>query len=462
MKQKLLFLVLLCSAFLPFKTTAQPTTLWSDNANTTWYNAGSYTFTLTTPNQLAGLAILVEGGNNFAGKTIMIGSNLDLGAHLWKPIGKNTTLTFSGIVDGNNQIISNLYVSNLTTSFTGLFGQITNATVKNIVLQNPTINAKDDAGCIAGGLLTYSYVLNCHATGVNISGTGANIGGLVGSLLGNSTISKSSSSGQVNGLQQIGGIVGSPYDFADIVECYSEGTVTGGYHVGGIAGYSAFSFLQNRYITVNNCYSRANIIATNGPAGGIYGGSTALLVVKNSYATGLITCPGVIGGGLGEISSVNAVNNYWDMESTGTTIAIGTWTGPVTAYELTGKTTAEMKSATMVNLLNQNQSDLPWTINTELNDGYPILASSTLSSQDFLTSVTDIMVYPTLVNDIVTVVSSVNLIEAKLYSISGSLVKSQNLNGNENRLDLNEIGSGIYFLSIKSEQGISTHKIIKR
>ena len=316
MKKKLLFFVFVFNLLTNFSAIAQPSTFWSDNANTTWYSAGPSTFTLTTANQLAGLAILVEAGNNFSGKTINIGNNLDLGAHLWKPIGKNTTLTFSGTVDGNNHIISNLYVTNLATSFTGLFGQITGSTVKNIILQNPTISAKDDAGCVAGGLLSYSSVINCHTIGAAISGTGSNIGGLVGSLLGNSTISKSSSQGQVSGFQQIGGIVGSPYNYADILECYSEGTVTGNYHVGGIAGYSAFAFAPNRYITVNNCYSRANLVSANGPVGGIYGGSTALLIVKNSYATGTITCSGIIGGSLGEIANVNAVNNYWYTQTT--------------------------------------------------------------------------------------------------------------------------------------------------
>src|SRR5690606_7189632 len=124
------------------------------------------------------------------GKTITLANDLDLGAHLWKPIGKNSTLTFSGTFDGNNHELSNLFATNTTTSFTGLFGQITGATVKNIRLLNPTISAKDDAGCIAGGLLNFALVTNCHATGVSISGTGANIGGLIGSLLGDSTISK--------------------------------------------------------------------------------------------------------------------------------------------------------------------------------------------------------------------------------------------------------------------------------
>lgn len=316
---------------------------------------------------------LVEGGNNFSGKTINIANNLDLGAHLWKPIGKNSTLTFSGTVDGNNHELSNLYVTNLTTSFSGLFGQITLATVKNIKLVNPTITAKADAGCIAGGLLNFSTVLNCHATGVNISGTEANIGGLVGSLLGDSVISKSSSNGQVSGVQQIGGIVGSPYNLATISECYSAGTVTGKIHVGGIAGYSAFAFQPNRTITVNNCYSRANLVCTNGNVGGIFGGSSALLVVKNSYATGLITSTGPIGGVLGEMGGVTATNNYWDTQSSGTTIAVATWSGA-----------------------------------------------------------------------------------------PGSVVKTQTLNTSVNKIDMSGMVSGIYFLSVQTENGTSTHKIIKK
>lgn len=460
MKRKLLFFAIAFCYLIQFSAFAQPTTFWSDNANTTWYNATATSFNLTTANELAGLAVLVGGGNTFAGKTINIANNLDLGAHLWTPIGKKTTITFSGIVDGNNYVISNLYVVNLATSFSGLFGQITNSTVKNIKLQNPTVTAKDDAGAIAGGLLSYSSVINCHVVGGIISGSGSNIGGLVGSLLGNSTISKSSSNSQVKGFQQIGGIVGSPYDFADILECYSQGTVTGNYHVGGIAGYSAFAFAPNRTITVNNCYSRAVLNSSEGPVGGIYGGSSALLVVKNSYATGVISSTGFIGGNLGEIGGVTTVNNYWDTEATGTSNAIGNWAGTPTAFEITGKTTAEMKTQAMVDLLNQNQSNTPWTINPAVNDGYPILASSTLSSANF--AIAQVTIYPTLVENVINISAAVNLVDAKLYSVTGSLVKSQTLNGMENNFEVDGIGVGIYFLTVKSEQGSSTHKIIKK
>ncbi|CAM3982794.1 T9SS type A sorting domain-containing protein [Flavobacterium antarcticum] len=463
MKKNLLLLLLLCLSFTAIDSNAQaPTTLWADNATTMWYNGTSTNFTITSANELAGVAILVEGGNNFAGKTITIANDLDLGAHLWKPIGKNTTFTFSGTVEGNNFAISNLFVTNTATSFTGLFGQITSATIKNIKLVNPTISAKDDAGTIAGGLLNASLVLNCHATGVVISGTGANIGGLVGSLLGDSTISKSSSNGQVSGLQQIGGIVGSPYNKATISECFSGGTVSGLIHVGGIAGYSAFAFTPNRTILVDNCYSRANLVCTNGPVGGIFGGSSALLVVQNSYATGLITSSGTIGGVLGGMGAVTATNNYWDIESSGASEAVAEWAGAPGTVDITGKTTAEMKMAELVTLLNQNQTGTPWTIDANVNDGYPILASSLLQNNSFTTVKSTVLVYPTMTADFVNISSAVNLTNATVYSISGSLVKSQSLHGLENTIDLSGIISGVYFLNIQTENGSSTHKIIKK
>ena len=298
--------------------------------------------------------------------------------------------------------------------------------------------------------------------GVVISGTGANIGGLVGSLLGDSTISKSSSNGQVSGLQQIGGIVGSPYDKATISECYSGGTVSGQIHVGGIVGYSAFSFTPNRTILVDNCYSRANLSSTNGQVGGIFGGSSALLVVKNSYATGLITSSGSMGGVLGGMGGVTAINNYWDTETSGASQAVAEWAGAPATVDITGKTTAEMKTAEMVTLLNQNQTGTPWTIDANSNDGYPILASSLLQNNLFTAAKSTVVVYPTITSDFITISSSENLSHTNVYSISGSLVKSQTLNGLENSIDLSGIISGVYFLTVQTENGSSTHKIIKK
>lgn len=138
------------------------------------------------------------------------------------------------------------------------------------------------------------------------------------------------------------------------------------------------------------------------------------------------------------------------------------WSGAPVTVDITGKTTPEMKNAAIVTLLNQNQTDMPWTIDVAVNDGYPILVSSTLNKNSFVAVKSEVLVYPTLANNQITITSSIKLMEANLYSISGSLVKKQALNGTENRMDVSSLTSGMYLLSIQTENGTTTHKIIKK
>lgn len=138
------------------------------------------------------------------------------------------------------------------------------------------------------------------------------------------------------------------------------------------------------------------------------------------------------------------------------------WSGAPATVDITGKTTTEMKNAAIVTLLNQNQTDMPWTIDVAVNDGYPILVSSTLNKNSFVAVKSEVLVYPTLANNQITITSSIKLMEANLYSISGSLVKKQALNGTENRMDVSSLTSGMYLLSIQTENGTTTHKIIKK
>ena len=50
--------------------------VWDGNVDTSWYSSNKNTFTITTAEQLAGLAQLVNNGNNFAGKTINLGDDI--------------------------------------------------------------------------------------------------------------------------------------------------------------------------------------------------------------------------------------------------------------------------------------------------------------------------------------------------------------------------------------------------
>ncbi|MBP7103413.1 MAG: hypothetical protein KBA86_09225, partial [Bacteroidales bacterium] len=71
---------------------AQTPDVWDGTSDTTWYNTTDTLFQLTTAEQLAGLAVMVNNGNSFQGKTIELMNDVDLGSDLetplsWTPIG---------------------------------------------------------------------------------------------------------------------------------------------------------------------------------------------------------------------------------------------------------------------------------------------------------------------------------------------------------------------------------------
>ena len=126
---------------------------WDGTADTTWYNETDSEFTLTTAEQLAGLAELVAGEVTFAGKTIKLGNNLNLYCEdttesadgdplTFRPIGdKSKDGTFKGTFDGDGHTISNLYQNGWDLGYEwgkygsyGLFGNVDNATIKNLTL----------------------------------------------------------------------------------------------------------------------------------------------------------------------------------------------------------------------------------------------------------------------------------------------------------------------------------------
>ena len=140
------------------------TDTWDGTIDTTWYNDTDAEFTLNTSEQLAGLAELVDAGNSFAGKTIKLGSDLDLyyvpdgntEPKSFDPIGDD--VAFEGTFDGQGYAIENLYQSGWAFGYewgsygsVGLFGELKNATVKNLTISGAeSLVEGGDVGGITG------------------------------------------------------------------------------------------------------------------------------------------------------------------------------------------------------------------------------------------------------------------------------------------------------------------------
>ena len=463
MKKPLLFLALLFLGISP-KIYGQdpPTTMWNDVATTDWYNESDTEFTVSTPEEFAGLSVLVAGGNTFEGKTLNLAADMDLGAHLWTPIGVDVDFPFSGTVDGQGHTLSNLFINMPDEDFVGLFGQCTNTTLSNINLENTWVRAKDTAGSLAGNFSVNSNMNDCHATGVDLVAADYNVGGLIGGLLTDSHITRCSSEGSVTGGSQVGGLVGSPWDLTSITECYATGTVSAQHLAGGLIGYSTFAFGPNRENVINNCYSRCDVSVVNGRVGGLVGGTDSQLIVLNSYSTGTATGPEFVGGFMGAVGNVTTVNDYWDTESSDHDNAVGDWLGEPVDVFISGKTTAEMKTQAMVDSLNQNQVSQPWIINPEVNDGYPILASMPTSVRSIEIADVEISVYPTIVDQQITMESVEQLTSYTLFDITGKAVQQGSLSGNTSTIDAQSVAPGAYILLVNTAKGAATQKLIKQ
>ncbi|MGX9986065.1 T9SS type A sorting domain-containing protein [Soonwooa purpurea] len=487
MKRTLLTLALLCATFgfsqlndgkipnqLPegyvVKTVQEPvflknlpTTNWIDYADTSWYNAAQTDFEIATAAELAALAKLVFDGNNFLGKNITLTQDVDLSTHLWSPIGYNNQKAFSGNFDGTGKTVKNVQVNRPDNgNFVGLFGQFFKAKLKNLNLDGAKIFGKDTVGAMIGNISTDSYVENCHAKNVEIVATGGNVGGFSGSILTNSEVKNCSSSGSVSGVSQIGGFTGSSWDKTKISNSYSEGSVEGEYIVGGFNGFITFAFGPNRNNEMINCYSRANVVATSFLAGGFLGYTQQNAIFKNVYSTGTVEAPQEFGGFLGAVGNTTVTNAFFD-----STIApidgVGKFDFDVLELDITGKSTADMKTSDFKNLLNEADPEGVWSIDASINDGYPYLNTiNMLAVNNNVKSISDIRIYPSMVEAELNISTDAKLLYLEIIDMSGKTLKSSSGKEIQKTMNVSSLQKGVYMINIKTDKDSKTLKFIKK
>jgi putative cell wall-binding protein len=254
---------------------------WADLADITWYNETNTSFTISTANQLAGLAVLVNrevSPDSFSGKTITLGADIDLLNLEWTPIGNGIRSgytvvgnSFQGNIVGNGKTISNLKITAADAiggdehGF-GLIGSMTKGQVNNLTISNPQISGTGCANGAVVGFLSYGYALdstdfiaveNCNVVGGSVKGLEA-AGGIIGRLVGSKDSSDNEAelrvrvvncknqgtAVEVTSNNAAGGIVGNQYRTNNLEQvlikgCANSGNVTSPHMAGGIAGQIA-------------------------------------------------------------------------------------------------------------------------------------------------------------------------------------------------------------------------------
>ena len=299
--------------------------------NTDWYSASATSYVITTREQLAGLAYLVNRQSvNFSGKTVSLGNNIDLAYAEWIPIG-NESASFAGTFNGKNLTVSNLKITQ-QESYVGLFGYVT-GTIYNFKVANAQIRVD--------GIQQYVSIAcgynTANMSGIEVKGfiTAENsqyVGGVVGYTTGNN-VTNCTSSARILGEQYVGGVIGATKKSASrsFQGLSNNGIITGAKdYIGGVIGAIDNSVSANGTftMTITECTNDGNIKGTN-YVGGLFGYVYAD-ATYNSYAkfqinatelhnTGNVTGTDYVGGLFGYCYS-DVTSSYLKLSSSGAVI----------------------------------------------------------------------------------------------------------------------------------------------
>ncbi|HOS83766.1 MAG TPA: hypothetical protein PK199_02510 [Bacteroidales bacterium] len=303
----------------------------------------------------------------------------------WTPIGNDVT-KFSGSYDGDNYIITNLYIDRPTTNNVGLFGHITNgAKILNVGLIDVNIQGARGAGSLVGRVTgnDETVIQYCFVDGGTVVGDGAT-GGLVGSN--NSSSLESALNSNNPALKpKISSCfakvdVSWSQNFANYNNYDDDADWTNNDNYadkfGGLTGCNQKGFIENSFsmgrVTVNNNETMVAPDPINDKKyeriGGIAGCTYYKGDIVNSYSSTILVTSNVnrVGGFVGyknsDASAGYISQSFWDTEIS----TLASSDGGV------GKTTAEMKTAATYSDPTWDMATT-WGISAGVNDGYPFL-----------------------------------------------------------------------------------------
>lgn len=277
-KSNKILLVVLAILLVASTLTVGGISLWKSRqpveevaADVSWYDENGKEFTISTMDELYGLAQLSES-YDFKGQTIKLGADIVVNkgdaedwvktppARLWTPI-----TGFAGHFDGQGHTISGIYGDSIITSL-GLFTDTQKTCViKDLKLVNSCFKNNNDMG--TGSIIGFGggKLENIYSDAI-LSGAGKYFGGLIGRVL-------------TKGENQI-------------TNCWFDGAITmkgsDTSEVGGLVG--AFT-VEDAINVIQHCLSTADIVCMGERAGGICGnvGSGSFLNLNDSMYTGNLT-----------------------------------------------------------------------------------------------------------------------------------------------------------------------------
>ena len=213
----------------------------------------------------------------------------------------------------------------------------------SIIDSNTSVTVTAPNGDAVGGLVGFTRgtagednIANNVATGDVIAPDGENVGGLVGVGGEGVEVIDSSATAAVVGEDRVGGLVGNTQ--SDVFGSFATGEITGNNTIGGLVGQTSGP--------IGDSYAQGAVTG-NETAGGLVG-ETTNGNISSAYATGTVADGEGNGGLAGSVGAESKITGaYWDIEASGTDVAVG---DAGEREGVTGLTTDEMQGSGSLSL----------------------------------------------------------------------------------------------------------------
>lgn len=296
--------------------------------------------------------------------------------YIWDPIGiynKGTVRinnVFSGNFDGNGHSVKGVYFNDTSSSRAGLFGQIYNATIKNVNISNSVVIGMQYCGGVAGYILSSADISGCSFAGAVMSSTtyAAGIANNPGD--GNVTFTDCCNKGSIYTIEKRSAGIS---DQGTCIRCVNSGGIYTSRsdavesYTAGIVSYGKASYCINTGYIYGSKYI-AGIVAQQGSAdycintGNIYGDtfvggiSGDRAVINKCYATGNVygnsDSKGYIGVIIGCTDYNYSVSNSYCL-GTASGSAAGTDCTALDKFDCTEFSAEQLKSGELAYILKQ-------------------------------------------------------------------------------------------------------------
>ena len=286
----------------------------------------------------------------------------------WEPITSCIVFdcdAYTGIFEGNNFNISNLFIGGTSSTEIGLFA-IFSGSIRNLNLLDADVTAAGDAiGLLVGKGLNGGRYDNLSVSGTLTAVNSQYVGGLIGESDGSKINRVYMASGSVSGDRRVGGLVGLSRNATSIRHSYvsdvavkgdrgfvgglvgsaedtgilysyaSNVSVFGDSNAGGLVGFGTGTNIYYSYAVDGKVSAIDDSIGRDGGfGGGLIGdadGSSSDVNISYSYAAVRNITGGLAGRSSG---SFNIIDSYWDVNTTSI----------LTGGDLTNKTTVQLQT----------------------------------------------------------------------------------------------------------------------